>query len=85
MEERMTVKFNVMMPETLYQRIEAWAEQCGTSRGQVVRAACDAMMRQCIDETPICANGGPCYVPHMHPRRLGPAAQPVVAPAAGKE
>ena len=68
----------MLSPEhsTMLERMAA-AQQLNKS--VVIRRLIIAGFGHIVQDTPICANGNFCYVPHMHPKR-GQAEQPAPVP-----
>lgn len=64
--------FNVMLRVTDRENLGKVAELQGITMGQVARTALRAYISHVLHESPTCPNGNPCYVPHMHPRRVQP-------------
>jgi hypothetical protein len=58
-----------MITETDRVLLGKLAEALGMTMGQVVRQSIRAAISHHLHFAPSCANGQPCYVPHMHPRR----------------
>ncbi len=61
-----TIPFNVLLDYQDYDRLEKVAEQLQYSKGQVFRIALNNFYQMKCANVPTCANGQPCFVPHLH-------------------
>lgn len=68
--------FNVELDQADRDRLSALAARAGLPRSQVIRNALRALHAMEIANRPTCANGHPCFVPHMHAQHAAAAAPP---------
>ncbi len=71
-----TKSFNVVLSPTEYHMLQSLADQKHFSKGLLVRELIRARYQMVFNASPQCANGMPCYVPHMHTATAPVAAAP---------
>jgi len=62
-----THNFNVVLNPSELEQLRKMAAADGLSAGAVIRQALAFRFKMTIGGQPICANGRPCFVAHLHP------------------
>lgn len=64
--------FNVLLSDKEYNMLQALSNASGDSKGTELRKALSARYLWQVKKQAVCANGSPCFVPHLHQMNAQP-------------
>lgn len=71
-----TKQFNVLLDKSERHMLAELAKSQRASSGFILRQLIARAYAMQYQNCPVCANGTPCFVPHMHHSRPNPLAHP---------
>lgn len=84
MARKRQIKFNILLAPAEYEKLQELAAAVDGSMGHAIRSAVNQAHAMVCLGVPTCADGQPCYVPHMHAQRRQMQAPAHAEPPAGR-